>query len=807
MKKTAFILVWLIGLYVSVFAQHEQEPIEQLATNEKELIKALAKNTRDIPRVHALLKLGGYYIARPGYEQRNTTKALQYAQEALQLSNSLNYVRGRRESLTLLGKTYVSIKDLSAAKNILQQLTDTSRVHILAFLAEDYWHRFNVPANLDTALQYANEIIQITTDHKRPDLKMEGLTNLAIIYYFKGNMTKSEENWVALIPLSKMYPDFLHCQYVYGQLIALCYNQGKYEQVIEHSIEAMKMIKEQGETEFSGLIYHNSGTAYNVLRQYDKAAYFFKLGNAAFKKMRHNSLFWTSIHELTWAYHQLGRDEEAFTMVKQGVIDMPPTTKDAIFYMNAAMANCCMFMRDPASAEKYYLNALDAGRAGMHQPLAYQLLISYYVDEKKFDKARIYLDTVWTRVNEKYPKKVISTLHRLTYRCDSALANYPSAMAHLRRSKDIDDSTLRASTTKQMQELSVKYETEKKDADLQLKDKNILLLTRQSELQQKDFEQTRLRMQFDSTTKEQSFLLISSQATQKDKDLLLKQQNIELLKKESLLKQSSLQQANLQRNVTFGGIGLLAIIVLLLYNQYRSKQKRNEEISKKNERLEQLVNEKEWLLKEIHHRVKNNLQTVVSLLESQSSYLEKDALQAVQSSQHRVYAMSLIHQKLYQENNMASINMSVYLPELVEYLADSFDVRQRIRFQLDIARISVDVSQAVPIGLILNEAITNSIKYAFPNEGRNEIKIAMHYLDNGQVKLHIADNGIGLPADFGNTKSSSLGVKLMKGLTEDIGGRFAIENDNGTSITVQFSKDTIIEHVKNNVTSSATATS
>ncbi|HEX2628070.1 MAG TPA: sensor histidine kinase, partial [Chitinophagaceae bacterium] len=196
--------------------------------------------------------------------------------------------------------------------------------------------------------------------------------------------------------------------------------------------------------------------------------------------------------------------------------------------------------------------------------------------------------------------------------------------------------------------------------------------------------------------------------------------------------------------------------------------------------------------------------TVVSLLESQSSYLEKDALQAVQSSQHRVYAMSLIHQKLYQENNMASINMSVYLPELVEYLADSFEVRQRIRFQLDIASISVDVSQAVPIGLILNEAITNSIKYAFPNDGRNEIKIVMHYLDDGQVQLRIADNGIGLSADFRDGKIGSLGIKLMKGLTEDIGGCFTIENDNGTSITVQFSKDAIIEHVKNNVTSTAT---
>lgn len=800
MKKNVLILLWLTCISIPVLSQEYQEPIEPLRGNEKELLATLEKNKTGTGRVHALLKLCDYYIIRPGYDQVNPTKALQYAKEALELSKSLNYARGRRESLGFLGRCYAGSKDIAGAKQILQQLTDTSRIHVLTYLSEHYWQNSKLPANLDTALVYADEIIHIAAAAGIPRLKATGYINRAIIYYFKGDLVKSEENYAAILAL---HPTIIGRQYIYGQLIALCYNKGEYEKVTRYAIEAEKVIKEEGETEFSGLIYQNTGTSYNVLKQYDKAViYYYKAYHAA-KKIKHNSLFWASVKELSLVLYKLNRNNEALALVKQAAQDMPPKNKEAIFFMNKSMGQCYTWTGDPVPAEKHYLAALEAAKGGIHHAAAYEYLVSYYIYMNQFAKAKLYLDTAWAGYNPKYPKSTVSWLHKHNYKADSALGNYESAMQHLRQAKQIDDSVMRVSTTKQMQELQVKYDTEKKDADLKLKDQDILLLTRQSELQQKDFDQARLRMQFDSTSKEQALLLISSQAAQKDKDLLLKQSDIGLLEKDALLKQSRLHQANLVQNVTFAGIGLLAIILLLLYNQYRTKQRRNKEISRKNEKLEQLVNEKEWLLKEIHHRVKNNLQTVVSLLESQSSYLEKDALQAVQSSQHRVYAMSLIHQKLYQENNMASINMAVYLPELVEYLADSFAVRQHIRFRLDIAPISLDVSQAVPIGLILNEAITNAIKYAFPQEGRNEIAISMQQDNDKQITLTIADNGIGLPPDFRNTKTSSLGVRLMNGLTGDIGGQFSIESNNGTSISIQFPRDFVIEQIKNNVSSPA----
>jgi two-component sensor histidine kinase len=116
----------------------------------------------------------------------------------------------------------------------------------------------------------------------------------------------------------------------------------------------------------------------------------------------------------------------------------------------------------------------------------------------------------------------------------------------------------------------------------------------------------------------------------------------------------------------------------------------------------------------------------MSLLNSQSAYIDNEpALTAIHDSQHRVHAMSLIHQKLYNTENVSSIDMSLYIHELVSYLADSFNIGQRIRFEFAIEPLEMDVGQAVPLGLILNEAITNAIKYAFPNDRSGVVSISL----------------------------------------------------------------------------------
>jgi two-component sensor histidine kinase len=184
----------------------------------------------------------------------------------------------------------------------------------------------------------------------------------------------------------------------------------------------------------------------------------------------------------------------------------------------------------------------------------------------------------------------------------------------------------------------------------------------------------------------------------------------------------------------------------------------------------------------------------MSLLNSQSAYIDNEpALTAIHDSQHRVHAMSLIHQKLYNTENVSTIDMSFYIRELVAYLRDSFNTGQRIQFEYNIIPLELDVSHAVPLGLILNEAITNAIKYAFPDNREGLITISLGNTTPNHYLLSISDNGIGMPSHFNGKKPGSLGMSLMAGLSEDLEGNFAIENNNGTVITISFVHDLTIK--------------
>jgi len=234
------------------------------------------------------------------------------------------------------------------------------------------------------------------------------------------------------------------------------------------------------------------------------------------------------------------------------------------------------------------------------------------------------------------------------------------------------------------------------------------------------------------------------------------------------------------------------------YSRYRLKQKTNKqleikqrEINQKNTSLQRLVEEKEWLLKEIHHRVKNNFHIVMGLLGTQSGYLKnEEAIKAMNESQHRVHAMSLIHQKLYQSENLSAINMSDYIHELIDYLRDSFNIRQSIQFNLQIDPIKLGLSHCIPLGLIINEAITNSIKYAFLDNGDGVIDIYFKEGSAHHLLLVIHDSGVGLPAaSYTEHFYDSMGMRLMHGLSDDIDGTFSIRNNNGTEITLDFVYD------------------
>jgi two-component sensor histidine kinase len=310
-------------------------------------------------------------------------------------------------------------------------------------------------------------------------------------------------------------------------------------------------------------------------------------------------------------------------------------------------------------------------------------------------------------------------------------------------------------------------------------------------------------------------LSIQYETAKKEQDIKIQGKSIALLKGQNKLQQH-------QRNTLIVGTGLLVAILALGFNRYRLKQrvnrqlrsqqqalnKQQQQIRQKNEHLseviaekdllivqkdtlleekDQLLVEREWLLKEIHHRVKNNFHIVASLLEIQSSYLKnKEALSAIKESQHRIHSMSIIHQKLYQSDTLSTIHMPEYIYELVEYLRESYAIRENVGFSLQIDNIELNHASAITLGLILNEAITNAIKYAFGRSKNGKISISLSHISDTQLLLSIADNGRGLPTEFDSKVGASMGMELLRGMTDDLGGSFSIETNNGTQIKVIF---------------------
>jgi len=222
------------------------------------------------------------------------------------------------------------------------------------------------------------------------------------------------------------------------------------------------------------------------------------------------------------------------------------------------------------------------------------------------------------------------------------------------------------------------------------------------------------------------------------------------------------------------GAGFLVIGAGFLAYRYRTLR-----------RNRQLEAEKEWLVNELHHRVKNNLQIVMSLLNTQSHYLDNEKAQAaIGQSRNRMYALSLIHQRLYQPDNLEQIDMTRYIPDLVHYLRDSFPGRQRIVFHLDIDPVPLDVAIAVPVGLILNEAISNSLQWAFPGDRPGAVHIMLRQ-QQGLI-LEIADDGIGLPQHHESLRQQSMGAQLMETLVQQLEGNITITGDNGTRVSIRF---------------------
>jgi two-component sensor histidine kinase len=804
MKRIFIIAMFLLNATIVIGQTIIKDRIDDQQVSQ--LLKSLDKKIEDSIRIGMLLKIAEHNLEKEGYEKADLDSAAIFIKNAREINakqNNLHFnglILIYESDLTRkLGDTILARQLINQAIKLLQTTND--ELHLTqAYLELSRCYDLNIPEQtvaINNVFNTLFERLQKLVGRELP-IDEDGLNTFLLELVSFYNLKMRADNFSVLLnflvhlqELCKILNSKLAEFWARKEIADIHYKQGKFKIAIDELLVIANDQKAGGYPQLC-FTYDLLSGLYFASSNYDKALYYsletiknvrtakdsFYLGNfyarvavsygftgsvaesLSWNLKRLNYLIFVNktysvyaiMYDMTIDLINLGRAREALEMVLEKSKTITPNGHWERRAMLLSLAKSYAALKDYNNAERYNdeLSKLIEKRIRQKEITSdytvYQHLAGFYFSVGQYAKAETYFKSAIQEFPQTLTNVEAQYVHNFLFKLDSVKADYLPAIKHLQAAQIAKDSLFTAAKVKQIEELKITYET-----------------------------------------------------AQKDSLINLKEQNIQLLTKEDKLQKSKLQQGIILRNISFAVVTLLFIIVGLLYNRYRLKQRTNQklelqqlEIAKQNDSLQHLLTEKDWLLKEIHHRVKNNLQIVMSLLNSQSAYINNEAaLTAIHDSQHRVHAMSLIHQKLYSSESVSSIDMSLYIRELVSYLSDSFDTSRRIRFDLNIEPLQMDVSQAVPLGLILNEAITNSIKYAFPDDRSSLISISLSKTSADRFSLIISDNGIGMPSDI--KKSGSLGLSLMKGLSEDIDGDLSIENRNGTFIELSFVYDPAIK--------------
>ncbi|MEO9032363.1 MAG: histidine kinase dimerization/phosphoacceptor domain -containing protein [Ginsengibacter sp.] len=735
MKKLFIIIVILSFRHASLAQDNSRHEADIL-------LSALERSKADTARISLLLKLAEFQIFKPGEFKQDLDSAAAYIEKAKVLTTSLKSTESI--GFTTLVEAFLTKergqrdeakKMVERAIAIISTQKDKSKLPDAYFELSDYYD-YNVQDQLPKKIKLVEQAVAGFQQTKNKERQGYCLKVLADLY---GDPSKVLQTLALSLEAYKSI-NYTQLQGVYTIYGSVYYEQGNYKQSLNYELLALKSAESCNDTSMNLCqIYNTIGIILTRLDEKEKAIDYFKIALQIAEKYNDNTNAQLLLTNIIDSYNKMGKPEEGLKIIKNTPGKFLIPRDDQNYYVRPYIYLSVYYNLNDNKKARIYADQLPV-IIKAHKPRdrdlnnVYHLIISYYIRSGQLKAAGIYLKKIDSLSRKIGNPNRINLNNYLKFRLDTALGNFKSAVYNLLNYNKISDSLFNETKSKQIKQLEIDYETTKKEDSIKIKDKSITVLNQQNQLQ-----------------------------------------NV------------SLQRANLLRKFTFGGIALMLFIMGLLYRQYRNKQQTNQTIMHKNELLEHLVTEKEWLLKEVHHRVKNNLQTVVSLLELQSENLQDEALSAIHDSQNRIYAMSLIHQKLYQTDKIASINMQPYLQELTNHLQAIYNPERKINFDVQVTDLEMDVSQAIPVGLIVNEAVTNSIKYAFNQSiSHPDISIILEQNNKQDLKLIIADNGVGLPPLFDSTDTSGLGFKLMNALAEDIEGKLTVESKSGTFIKVFF---------------------
>lgn len=508
--------------------------------------------------------------------------------------------------------------------------------------------------------------------------------------------------------------------------------QGNSVKAIHHLLQAIKIQEKYKYSKDLSFSYNNLGIAHFYQFNYETALVYYKKSLEIDKKRKdlkgeagtliNIGLIYTYIDSIPKAEKNYKEALNVYTKLKDS-IGLASTLNN--------LAKIEMANKNTLQAIEYYhssLAYLESSTLIEAKFTPYYGLANAYITLNVPHKAVNFAEravelakTANARERLQYGYEILAEAHKKS-------GNDNLAYVNLKNYADLRDSLINEDRTNQIADMQTKYESEKKDRRI-------------IEVELKN---------------------------QQEKGKRIQQE------KETLEKQKALNY------VLISLFSLLIILAIIIY-AYRIKQRNNKLLTERNEAVEENLSQKETMIGEIHHRVKNNLQLITSILDLQARSLDNDeAKKAINDSQNRVRTMAIIHQKLYQQDDIYGISMNEYITSISKAIIDSSTEKNKlINFVFDISLIQLHIDTSIPIGLIITEIITNSVKYAFPTTQTGEIFISLKEESN-QLELIVRDNGVGMENANESSNSTSFGLKMIKSLTRQLKADWSITTNNGT---------------------------
>jgi two-component sensor histidine kinase len=747
----------MIGIFsLMIFKSHSSSVnIQENNLNQQDslqkLNKLLSESQPDTNRVKYLIKIARHFINQQENQPLNLAKALPYLQKALRLSAQLKSSNWEFRSLMLyanfLNKKHLRVQQALTYEKAIVIAKRIGNKHFEA--SAWYVYYVNVP---DTVSDYKNRTfynraatahalykeIGISFDEKYREATL--LKAMADFHLEEEKFDLAIKELYEVIALDKKFklPDL---PMAYDLLSAVYERKGELSKALNCALLSVKIAQSSHE-EVLDTYLNRVGSAYEAMgKARESITWYSKTLNGQDKK---DPFRFITAYAITSQMIKLGEAKKALSILQKTWSEVGNPSSGHQYFMFLAFGECYAALKKYDLAKKYFDKLLDDATLKTYsnpfQTSVFFSVSEFYFAQNKYQLALQFAEKAReNQISMTLPRQI--RLNEILYKIDVSTDRPAQAIVHLQTFHKLRDSMLSQDNLNTIERLKIEF-----------------------------------------------------QASQKENEN-------EILRKKSQLQSQELNRIQWIKNATVAGLAFLTIVLVLIYGRFRLKKKLHETLVKKKADIDlayaelevniqqknKLIEEKEGLIKEVHHRVKNNLQLTMSLLNSQSYYLEDlSAIEAIKESQHRLKSIALIHQKLYQTENLATINIQPYIVELVEYLKESLNDDKMIGFDLNILNLELDISKAVPLGLIINEAITNIFKYAFPNIHGGKVIITLKECEEDHYQLFIKDNGIGLPADFDYEQSNTLGIILMKGLSAQIDGVFTMENKDGVSLSLNF---------------------